>query len=228
MTHADAIFKKLSKKRKDELARQSLAKTYAKKEQNQRTRMARKAKGEVRIERWVPRGQVEEVCQLLSLYAGARQHGETLWICIAPPPDGQDGGLVIDGACPLTRPHSMVTAGRGRESGTHAAATTLRERFYTPSYEAELKHLIAMIVAAEGSLPLDVLELKVAKRHGFASTGTRIRDWICACLEGVELHAEPQINDRARSFVWARDTFGPRAPWRGRRDRELADISRHE
>ena len=73
MAHADAAFKRLSKKQKDELARQSLAKTYAKKEQNQRARMARKIKGDVRIERWVPRDQVEEVRQLLSLYADARK-----------------------------------------------------------------------------------------------------------------------------------------------------------
>ena len=61
MAHADAAFKRLSKKQKEELARQSLAKTLAKKEQNQRARVARKIKGDVRIERWVPRDQVEEV-----------------------------------------------------------------------------------------------------------------------------------------------------------------------
>lgn len=228
MTHADAAFKRLSKKQKDELARQSLAKTFAKKEQNQRARVARKAKGDVRIERWVPRDQVEEVRQLLSLHADARKHGDVLWIRVAPPPHGQDSGLVIEGTGHVSRPPSMDPAGQGKDSGTHPAATTLRDRFYMPSYKADLKRMIAGIVAAEGPLPLDVLELKVARRHGYSSTGTRIRDRIGACLDGVELHAEPQINNPARSFVWVRDTFGPRAPWRGRRDRELVDISRHE
>ena len=228
MTHADAAFKRLSKKQKDELARQSLAKTYAKKEQNQRARVARKIKGDVRIERWVPRDQVEEVRQLLSLYADARKHGDVLWIRVAPSPDGQHSGIVIDDTSPLIRQYPVSLTEPDERLGAHSGTASLRDLFHMPSYKSELKHLIAEIVAAEGPLPLDVLELKMARRHGYRSTGTRIVDRIGACLDGVELHAEPQINDPARTFVWSRGTFGPRAPWRGRRDRDLADISRHE
>lgn len=229
MTDADAIFKGLSKRQKDELARQSLARTHAKKKQNQSFRAGKKARDEVRIERWVPRDHVEEIRQLLSLYADARKRGAAVWIRVAPSPDGQDSGLVIDDAGHLIRQHPVGMTGPDERLGTHPGTAGLRDRFHMPSYKTELQDLIAGIVAAAGPLPLDVLELRVARRHGYSSTGTRIRERIGACLDGVDLHGEFQTHGREqRTFVWAKDTFGPRAPWRGRQDRELADISRHE
>ncbi|MTE02097.1 DUF3320 domain-containing protein [Paracoccus sp. YIM 132242] len=228
MTNVDAAFNRLSKRDKDSLARQALARVHAKKEQNQSFRAGKKARNEVRIERWVPRDQVEEVRQLLSLYADARQRREAMWIRVAPSPDGQHSGLVIDDTSQLIRQHPMSMTEPDKRLGTHSGTASLRDLFHMPSYKSELRHLIAEIVAAEGPLPLDVLELKMARRHGYSSRGTRILDRIGACLDGVELHAEPETNGRERPFVWARGTFGPRAPWRGRRDRDLADISRHE
>ncbi len=227
MTDADAILKSSSKKEKDDLARWALARKAAKKEQNRRARATRKIDGQVRIEKWVSRAQVDEVRHLLSLYADARQRGEALWVRVAPALDEHESGLVVES--PICRPgqRRMNPAALNGMPVLHREASP-RDLFFTPGYTPALRKLIAGIVTTEGPLPRDVLELRVARLHGYSSTGTRIRERIGACLDGVELHVEPQTNGRERTFAWAGNTCGPRAPWRGRRERDLADISRHE
>lgn len=83
--------------------------------------------------------------------------------------------------------------------------------------------MIADLACNEGPLPRDVLELRVAKAHGFSSTQRNIRDRIGVCLGKVELQDED-----GRTFVWAKGSHVPRTPWRGLAQRKLVDISRHE
>ena len=66
------------------------------------------------------------------------------------------------------------------------------EQFHLPAYDAVLQHLIAALVAEEGTLAGTELARRIARMHGFQRTGSRIQErveqmaqQVCSVTEGA-------------------------------------------
>lgn len=216
MTKTDPALRGLTRREKDQLASRAIAAREAKRAENARARERRKARGEVRLDRWIHADWMSDIRRLLSAYEAARRDGLTLQITLLLHRQSEDGAyLIID--------DTHQAAGAGTCERQSPSAPDLRDRFHEPGYTPTLRQIITDIVAAAGPIPRDNLELRVARHHGFTSTGTRIRNRIATCLDCIDLHDEG-----GRAFAWTKDAHTLRAAWRGRGGRDVADISRHE
>lgn len=213
MTKTDPALRGLTRREKDQLASRAIAAREAKRAENARARQRRKARGEVRLDRWIHADWMSDIRRLLSAYEAARRDGLALQITLLPHRQSEDGAYLIMDDIP----------GSVSPEGQASPEPDLRERFHHPDHTPALRQIITEIVAATGPLPRDSLELQVARHHGFTSTGTRIRNRIATCLDCIDLHDED-----GRAFAWTKDAHALRAAWRGRGGRDVADISRHE
>jgi Protein of unknown function (DUF3320) len=72
------------------------------------------------------------------------------------------------------------------------------ERFYDPLYRSTLRVMTAYIVGVEGPIFADVLVTRIARAHGFAQAGKRIRE---AVLTSVE-RRYPKSEEDGRLIFW--------------------------
>jgi very-short-patch-repair endonuclease len=56
------------------------------------------------------------------------------------------------------------------------------DRFHDPLYRARLRQMVAHVIAAEGPIYDDVLVRRIARLHGFARAGGRIRETVLGCV----------------------------------------------
>ena len=92
-------------------------------------------------------------------------------------------------------------------------------RFYEENYTATLEAIVSKIVASQGPLRDYLLVRAVARAHGWARAGGRIRARVEECFGSNELH-----NENEASFVWAPGTYAKRIPFRPDLDRSPRDI----
>jgi hypothetical protein len=72
------------------------------------------------------------------------------------------------------------------------------ERFYDPLYRSTLRAMTAYVVGVEGPVFADVLVTRIARAHGFAQAGKRIRE---AVLTAVE-RRYPRSEEDGRLIFW--------------------------
>ena len=96
-----------------------------------------------------------------------------------------------------SRPGSMADAEGDFQSVQPADALPAHlalsaEQFHLPAYDAVLQHLIAALVAEEGTLAGTELARRMARMHGFQRTGSRIQErveqmaqQVCSVTQGA-------------------------------------------
>jgi hypothetical protein len=72
------------------------------------------------------------------------------------------------------------------------------ERFYDPLYRSTLRAMTACIVGVEGPVFADVLVTRIARAHGFARSGERIRETVMAAIE----RRFPTSEENGRLILW--------------------------
>ncbi len=75
------------------------------------------------------------------------------------------------------------------------------DRFYDPLYRSTLRSLVAHIIRIEGPIFDDVMIRRIARAHGFARTGDRIRT---AVLKAIEPRF-PRSDEGNRAIFWPED-----------------------
>ncbi|WP_197525842.1 DUF3320 domain-containing protein [Pseudobythopirellula maris] len=87
--------------------------------------------------------------------------------------------------------------------------TADQDRFYDDEYSRDLRELALAIVETEGPIRDDVLARRIARAHGFARTGARIRDRVLAMIPEVT-----STKEEAGRFLWPSDKPAATAPFR--------------
>lgn len=72
-----------------------------------------------------------------------------------------------------------------------------QERFFDAEYNSELRELALLVVQTEAPVYGDILVRRIARAHGFARTGNRIKDRITELLHGTTT-----TNDANRAVFW--------------------------
>lgn len=71
------------------------------------------------------------------------------------------------------------------------------DAFYESSYSENLRKMVHAVVEAESPIRDDVLAQRIARTHGFARTGAKIRDRVFSQLDGV-----PGTEESTGRFLW--------------------------
>lgn len=71
-------------------------------------------------------------------------------------------------------------------------------RFYDPDYRATLQALVEYVLSVEAPIYDDVLIRRIARAHGFARSGGRIRDTVIASIPSGHV----QVQEDERQVVW--------------------------
>ncbi|MEM9353660.1 MAG: DUF3320 domain-containing protein [Planctomycetota bacterium] len=82
-------------------------------------------------------------------------------------------------------------------------------RFYDEDYSPELRRMALAVVAAEGPVRDDVVAKRIARAHGFARTGARIRDRVLALIPEL-----PATKEGVGRFLWSSDAPHATVPFR--------------
>jgi hypothetical protein len=88
-------------------------------------------------------------------------------------------------------------------------ATKQQARFFDDDYSRELRQMVLTVVEAEGPVRDDVVARRIARAHGFARTGARIKDRVLSLLPEVPV----SIEDAGR-FLWASEKPLDTVPFR--------------
>lgn len=88
-------------------------------------------------------------------------------------------------------------------------ATNQQPRFFDDDYSRELRQMALTVVEAEGPVLDDVVARRIARAHGFARTGSRIKDRVLSLLPEV-----PSTTEDGRTFLWACDQPLDKVPFR--------------
>lgn len=79
-----------------------------------------------------------------------------------------------------------------------ADATSNQSRFFDDDYSCEIRRMALAAVDVEGPVRDDIVVRRVARAHGFARAGARIRDRVLSLIPRVTATAE-----KAGRFLWA-------------------------
>ncbi len=84
-----------------------------------------------------------------------------------------------------------------------------QSRFFDPEYDTELKDLALLVVQTEAPVYSDIVVRRIARAHGFARTGNRIKDRITDLLDGTTT-----TQDENRAVFWNNTTPPKSIPYR--------------
>jgi very-short-patch-repair endonuclease len=108
---------------------------------------------------------------------------------------------------------AMDGSGLFREADPADAASGINaDAFHEPHYDTTLTAMIAHVVDIEGPVREDVLAKRIARAHGWARTGARIRDRVIE----VAAQAHPTTTEDVGTFYWPKNA-GPSTPYPFRR-----------
>lgn len=100
-------------------------------------------------------------------------------------------------------------------------------RFFDDDYSRELREMTLAVIEAEGPVRDDVVARRVARAHGFARTGARIRDRVLSLVPEVTATTE-----EAGRFLWASEKPLETVPFRyagpGDERRSLEEVPMQE
>ena len=113
----------------------------------------------------------------------------------SPPVAYADLPITSDDIMPATQPNYSIAD--INDCGLILEA----DRFYDPLYRSTLRSLVAHIIRTEGPIFDDVMIRRIARAHGFARTGDRIRT---AILKAVEPRF-PRSEEGTRAIFWPED-----------------------
>lgn len=106
-------------------------------------------------------------------------------------------------------------------------ATAEQDRFYDDDYSRKLRELTLAVVETEGPVRDDVVARRIARAHGFARTGARIKDRVLSQIPEVTVTTED-----AGRFLWATAEALDKTPFRypvpGDERRSLDEIAIEE
>ena len=105
--------------------------------------------------------------------------------------------------------HESTDASPKYEQAILADATDGQGRFFGDDYDDELKRMARAVLEKEGPIRDDLLTRRIARAHGFARTGGRIKDRVLALLPNVTVTKESVGN-----FLWPTDSPPPLIPFR--------------
>lgn len=164
---------------------------------------------------------------------------------ISPIPEpviGKDSPTQLDFPTPIIDRDSLLAERSGQERSTgnenrvptlvsfHGSDTPTAneleldpEKFFDPSYFSIIQNLVRQIVDESAPILLQKLCSEVASRHGFSRAGSRIQNQVERALDLVEIHTE--IDSK---FVWPKEGYKDRVPYRGLLERSVQELSRTE
>jgi hypothetical protein len=88
-------------------------------------------------------------------------------------------------------------------------ATSCQDRFFDDDYSVVLRRMAISVLEAQGPIRDDALAREVARAHGFARTGSRIKQRIFELLADVTTTVEP-----AGTFLWPSPAVQKSLPFR--------------
>jgi hypothetical protein len=88
-------------------------------------------------------------------------------------------------------------------------ASQFQSRFFEADYSRELRQMALAIVEAEGPVRDDVIARRIARAHGFARTGAKIKERVLALIPEVTF-----TDESVGRFLWATDRPSDWVPYR--------------
>jgi hypothetical protein len=110
----------------------------------------------------------------------------------------KEPAIAFPPALPADTSTDRVTAAWVEADAASAVAAVDASAFYDRAYDPALEAMIAHVVALEAPMRADVLAKRIARAHGWARTGTRIRDRV---MEIAKRRFSTAAED-ADVFVW--------------------------